>query len=57
MAAVLGAMLNVRINAAGLKDRTKADSLTAEADSIAEEASRQESEIMRMVVEVISKNR
>lgn len=56
-AAVLGAMLNVKINAAGLKDREKAGSLTAEADRIAEEASRQECEIMKMVTEVISKNK
>lgn len=37
-AAVAGAALNVRINAAGLKDREAADKLTAEAFEIAEKA-------------------
>ena len=56
-AAVFGAMLNVKINAAGLKDRAKADEMTAEADRIAGDASRQESEIMEMVARIISKNK
>ncbi len=47
--AVLGARLNVRINAAGLKDRTAADALTAEADAIAAEAERAEREILEIV--------
>ncbi len=51
--AVLGARLNVRINAAGLKDRTTADRLTAEADRIAEEACRIEQEILHLVEQKI----
>lgn len=47
--AVLGARLNVRINAAGLKDRAKADALTAEADRIAAEAERAEREVLAIV--------
>ena len=47
--AVLGARLKVRINAAGLKDRTAADALTAEADAIAAEAERAEREILEIV--------
>lgn len=45
LAAVKGAQLNVRINAAGLKDRAMADSLTAEAEKIAKEAAEKEAEI------------
>lgn len=48
-AAVLGACLNVKINAAGLKDRAVADALIAEADKIAAEACRQEAEILEIV--------
>ncbi len=51
--AVLGARLNVRINAAGLKDREAANRLTAEADRIAEEACRAEAEILRIVEQKI----
>lgn len=51
--AVLGARLNVRINAAGLKDRTVADRLTAEADAIAERTIRAEQEILQIVEEKI----
>lgn len=47
--AVFGARLNVRINAAGLKDRAKADALTAEADAIAAEAARLETEVLEIV--------
>ncbi len=49
LAAVKGAQLNVRINAAGLKDRTMADSLTAEAEKIAKEAAEKEAEILSEV--------
>lgn len=49
LAAVKGAQLNVRINAAGLKDRAMADSLTAEADKIAKEAAEKEAEILSEV--------
>lgn len=48
-AAVKGAQLNVRINAAGLKDRAMADSLTAEAEKIAKEAAEKEAEILSEV--------
>lgn len=47
--AVLGARLNVRINAAGLKDRATAERLTAEADAIAARAEEAEREILRIV--------
>lgn len=47
--AVLGAWLNVKINAAGLKDRTVADALLAEAASIAEKACSRETEIIKIV--------
>lgn len=49
LAAVKGAQLNVRINAAGLKDRAMADSLTAEAEKIAIEAAEKEAEILSEV--------
>ena len=49
LAAVKGAQLNVRINAAGLKDRAMADSMTAEAEKIAEEAAEKEAEILSEV--------
>lgn len=44
--AVLGALLNVRINAAGLKDREAAERLLDEADRIAAEAMSAEKEIL-----------
>jgi glutamate formiminotransferase/formiminotetrahydrofolate cyclodeaminase len=47
--AVLGARLNVRINAAGLKDRAKADALIAEADAIAERVVAAEQEVLKIV--------
>ena len=47
--AVLGAQLNVRINAAGLKDRQIAEQLCAEADKIAAAAIAEESEILQIV--------
>lgn len=53
--AVLGACLNVKINAAGLKDRALAESLVAEADAIAAEAVRLEAEILRIVEDKIKK--
>lgn len=49
LAAVKGAQLNVRINAAGLKDSAMADSLTAEAEKIAKEAAEKEAEILSEV--------
>ena len=47
--AVLGARLNVRINAAGLKDREKADALTAECDKVAADAIAFETKILDIV--------
>lgn len=51
--AVLGARLNVRINAAGLKDRTVAERLIGEADAIAAEAEREEREMIAIVEQKI----
>lgn len=47
--AVLGAGLNVRINAAGLRDRKTADSLVAEAGAIAAAACEAEKKILEIV--------
>ena len=44
--AVLGALLNVRINAAGLKDRAAAEVLLDEADALAAEAIQAERDIL-----------
>ena len=54
-AAVLGAQLNVKINAAGLKDRAKADELTAEAAEIAKKACALETQIIEGVNKTIDK--
>ncbi len=51
--AVLGARLNVRINAAGLKDRARAEALAAEADAVAAEAERLEREGLAIVEQKI----
>ena len=51
--AVLGAQLNVKINAAGLKDREVADALVAEAEAIAAEAVKLEVETLAIVNEKI----
>jgi len=47
--AVMGAALNVKINAAGLKDRAAADELVAEAERLVEESCREEREILAIV--------
>lgn len=47
--AVLGACLNVKINAVGLKDKEKAAGLIAEAEGIAEKAVKEEKEILEIV--------
>ena len=52
-AAVIGAGLNVRINAASLKDRDKADKLVAEAEHLIAEAEKQEKEILQLVMQRI----
>lgn len=48
-AAVQGAFLNVKINAAGLKDRATAEALVAEAKEIAAAADREEARILEIV--------
>ena len=52
-AAVRGAGLNVRINAAGLKDRAMADSLVAEAADLERLAEERESSILKIVSDKI----
>ncbi len=47
--AVMGACLNVKINAAGLKDRAVADALVKEAEEIQAAAQRAEAEILAVV--------
>lgn len=54
-AAVLGARLNVKINASGLKDRETAERLIAQADEIAQKACAREKEILSHVETVIDK--
>ncbi|HMM11345.1 MAG TPA: glutamate formimidoyltransferase [Bacteroidales bacterium] len=53
--AVLGAMLNVKINAAGLKNRAFAEKILSEADAITEAAIKKEAEILEIVHRVIGK--
>lgn len=55
LAAVRGAQLNVRINAAGLEDRAMAGKLIAEAAEIAKEAAAMEAEILVAVNNNIDK--
>jgi len=50
-AAVLGAGLNVRINAASLRDRAKAEALIAEATELARQADSHEQAILKIVEE------
>ncbi len=47
--AVLGAMLNVKINASGLKDKELAAKLTGEADQIAADAQKAEATVLEIV--------
>ncbi|MBD5206587.1 MAG: glutamate formimidoyltransferase [Bacteroidales bacterium] len=54
-AAVLGAFLNVKINAAGLKDRDVAEKILAEASEIAEKAIKREMTIIEIVNSIIDK--
>lgn len=54
-AAVLGAELNVRINASGLTDRAVAEEILKEAAGISADAVRRESEIIAAVNDVINK--
>ena len=50
-AAMLGAGLNVKINASGLKDRETADKLVGEANELIKKANELEAEIMKIVEE------
>lgn len=52
-AGVLGAYLNVKINAAGLKDRAVADKIVAEAEQIAKQANELEAKVIAIVNEKI----
>ena len=54
-AAVIGAGMNVKINAASLKDREKAEALITEADALVEKANAEEKEITQTVEEMIRK--
>ena len=47
--AVMGAHLNVKINAAGLKNREVADKLVGEAEALSAEACKLEAEILEIV--------
>lgn len=55
-AAVIGAGLNVKINASSLTDKGMAQSLIAEAESLIAKACKEESEIIEIVEKVINKN-
>lgn len=54
-AAVRGALLNVKINAAGLKDRAAAEALVARGENKAAEAAEAENEILKIVEAIINK--
>ena len=54
-AAVIGAGLNVKINASSLKDKQQAEALVAEANALIEEARAEEQEIIALVEKVISR--
>ena len=56
-AAMLGAMLNVKINSAGLKDREAADRLIAEADELASRANVNETVLLEKIERVIAGNK
>ena len=53
-AAVLGAGLNVKINAASLKDRATSDALVAEAERLMAKADEEETSILKIVGNVIN---
>ena len=55
-AAVLGAGLNVKINASSLKDKAQAETLVNEANSLMAEADKAEREIMAIVENTINKD-
>jgi glutamate formiminotransferase/formiminotetrahydrofolate cyclodeaminase len=49
--AVLGAVMNVRINASGIKDKSFSDALLAKADNLEKNAETKEAVIRAMVAE------
>ena len=53
-AAVFGAGLNVKINAASLKDRAASDALVAEAERLMAKADEEETSILKIVGNVIN---
>ena len=53
---MLGAGLNVKINASSLKDKAQAEALVSEADRLMAEADKAEKEIMTIVEGTINKN-
>jgi len=55
-AAVRGALLNVKINAASLKNRVEAERLVSRGEAVAAVAEHDEAEIMKLVEDIISKN-
>lgn len=55
-AAVLGAGLNVKINASSLKDKAQAEALVNEANHLMKEAEKAEKEIMTIVEKTINKD-
>lgn len=55
-AAVLGAGLNVKINASSLKDKAQAEALVSEADRLMKEADEVEKEVLSIVERTINKN-
>ena len=48
-AGVMGAFLNVKINAAGLEDKILADNLIRQGEEIAKKANQMEAEILQIV--------
>ena len=56
-AAMMGAMLNVKINSAGLKDREAADRLVSEAEQLASKANVSEAVLLEKVEKIIAGNK
>ena len=53
-AAIIGAMLNVKINSAGLKDRDTADKLVAEAEELVRKANEYEAVLLEKIEKTIA---
>ena len=54
-AAVIGAGLNVKINASSLKDKAQADALVREAEALTAQAKAEEERIIALVEQVIAR--